>query len=255
MPTPSYDDTTPQQPFAWRKLFQRSLILLGGIAIIWVLVFSGWLQVRGIEVRNSNAISNQDMTALFTSYTASNPTEKNLLFLNTDKLSSVIRARYPTVEKVNINRTLWLTLQVSVKEAEVALIWRTGTIDWVLGDDGRILKKNDATNKQLGSVKDTAQLSVKTGDQVVDRQFVKFVRDIYAQATNYGLSVVDTEIVNTTQELTLRLQNGQTIRCDTTQDAKEQLKAVQGTYDTAKRTGKPVTQYIDVRIPGRAFYK
>lgn len=249
------DTGGPKTPFAWRKLLQRTGIVVGAGVVLWAIFLSGWFTVRGIEVRNSSTVTNQDLSKLFATYTAGNQLQKNIFFINTTGLAELFQQQYPTLEKVNINRTLFLTLSVTVKESASALVWQSGTGAWILGDDGKILKKDDGQGRQLGSVRDTAQLMVKVGDQVADRQFVRFVRDIYAQAKAYDLAITSAEISTTTRELTLKLGSGQTIRMDTSREARGQLDAVRATYETAKRTNKPVTQYIDVRVPGRTFYK
>lgn len=245
----------PRRPIMWRKWHLRLGASMAVFFIIWALLFSQWFTVRGFEVKGSNTLSSQDVEEVFDAYIKQHPTEKNIFFVDTTQLSKALQNTYPTISKAYINRTLFLKLQVNVQETSAALIWQVGNTNWVLGDDGRILAQASGAERRLGTVRDTAQLPAKAGDRVTDRMFVSFVRNIYTLAPQQNLEVSSVEVGNTTIEANIRLNNNTVIKCDTTRGAREQLEAAYQTIQTAQRTGPPITQYIDVRAPGRVFYK
>ena len=245
----------PRRPIVWRKWLVRLGASAAVLTILWALFFSQWFSIRGFEVKGSNTLSSQDIQEVFDTYIKQHPTEKNIFFVDTARFGETLQNNYPTISRANINRTVFLKLQVSVQETNAALIWQVWGTNWILGDDGRILAQASGAEKRLGIVRDTAQLPVKTGERVTDRSFVGFVRSLYTLAGQQNLGVTNVEVGSTTIEATVRLSNNIVIKCDTTRGAREQLEAASQTIQTAQRTGVPITQYIDVRAPGRVFYK
>ena len=245
----------PKKPFAWRIWGRRLIVIAAGLALFWAVIISHWLDVRGFEVRNSASISNEDVEKVYAVYLKQHPSERNFFFFNDRQFAATVTSTYPTITKVNINRTLFFKVVVSVTEANAALIWQVGNSNWILGDDGRILSLSSGAEKRLGTVRDTAQLQVKAGDKVADRNFVSFVRSSYSLAPQYKLTIESVEVGSATSEVVYRLPNNLYARCDTTRGAQEQVEAIAKTFETAEKTRIPVTQYIDARIPGRTFYK
>ncbi|MEI7818710.1 MAG: hypothetical protein WCI47_01180 [bacterium] len=246
---------TPLKPFSGRKILYRFGLVLFGAFVAWILLFSDWLNIRGIVLKNSNTISQSEIQTEYETYIAQYPIDNKYFFINEIRFEDAIKNRYPTVAKVNIYRTFFFKIVVDIKESTPALVWKTGNQAWIISDDGRILKPDNGKESSLGSVQDTAQITVEKGDQVTNQGFVTFIRNIYASSQAYEIKVTGVEIASTTQEATLRLAGGLAVRVDTTRSAQDQLKAAQATIATAKKDNKPITQYIDVRVPGRTFYK
>ncbi|MCC7543291.1 FtsQ-type POTRA domain-containing protein [bacterium] len=245
----------PKRPKLWRKWFVRAGSIAAILSLVWMLFLSSWFDVRGFEVKGSTSISAEDVQKTFDQYVRQHPTERNIFFFNSQRFKEALQKSYPTITQLNINRTLFLKVTVSLRESNAALIWQVGNTNWILGDDGRILERASGAEQQLGVVQDTAQLPVKTGDKVVDRNFVSFVRQLNALAPQNNIFISSVVVRNTTIEIDLRIQNNILVKCDSTRGVREQLDAIRKTLDTADRTRTPITQYIDVRIPGRAFYK
>ncbi|MBP9826967.1 cell division protein FtsQ/DivIB [Candidatus Saccharibacteria bacterium] len=195
------------------------------------------------------------MNTLVDEYLAANPVQKNILFTDTASLAEAIEKRQPTLSNLTIQRTFLLKLRLTVRETTPLLIWQSGNDLWLLGEDGRILAPAKAGERGLGLIVDTAQITVKPGDKVSDAVFVSFTRTIISEMKRRTIELETAYIESTTRELKLRLKSGVVVRTDTSRGPGEQLDAYQATVQTSQRTKEPITEYVDVRIPGKTFYK
>jgi len=232
------------------------MLFIGGVAaLVWVVFFSGWLSVRGISIDKNQPLSKATLEEDLASYLEERPTQRNVLFLQPDTFEQYLQDKHPTLRKVNINRTLLLEVRVQMQESEPAMVWQSGGASWLIGDDGRVLRVAKEEDMKYGKVIDTVQLEPKIGDRVADREFARFVSELYRESATKNISVVQVEIGETTQEIIVRLIDGTYIRMATTRGAGEQLAAYEATRATAKSSGKAVVEYVDVRVVGKTYYK
>jgi cell division septal protein FtsQ len=248
-------DEAPKQPFQWRVYMKRVGIGIAVVALIWVIFFSGWLNARSISLQGKHSLTRETVADNVEDYLDRFPTQRNILFLQTEELASYIQQQHPTLQKVNINRTLLMGISVAITESQPALIWQTGSKSWLVGEDGRVLRFAEEGDASFGQVIDTAQLDVKAGDKVVDANFVDFTRAVYSGAQEKGLTIEQVSIGETTRELLVAVRGGVVIKMAVERGAGEQLEAYLKTIETAKREGKPVREYVDVRVVGKTYYK
>lgn len=251
----SGDMAPPKRPWAWRNILRTGGILIAVCAAVWIAVFSGWMNIRSVSLKGSSTVSEQQINTTIDTYFTNVPLQRNILFTDERDLTATLKKEYPTFSKVNINRTLFLGLQVRVVETAPALIWKTGGQSWLIGTDGRILRQANGKDASKGSVTDTAQLAVEPGKKVADAGFVRFVLDAYKTAGEQKLTITNVTITDTTQEATFVLDSGILVRTDTTASAKAQIEAAKKTFTSAAETKKPITLYIDTRVAGRTYYK
>jgi len=249
------EESTPKRQLPWRTVLHR-VLFIGGVAVLaWVVFFSGWLNVRGISLDKNQPLSKATLEEDLTAYLEERPTQRNLLFLQPDTLELYLQERHPTLRNVNINRTLLLQVRIQMQESEPAMVWESGASMWLIGDDGRVLRKAQEGDMKYGKVIDTVQLEPKVGDRVADREFARFISDLYRESATKNISVVQVEIGETTQEIIVRLADGTYIRMASTRGAGEQLAAYEATKSAARNSGKTVGEYVDVRVVGKTYYK
>lgn len=245
----------PKKPIPWRQIFWRIGIFVGAAVIAWLMFFSGWLNIRGVEVKGNSTISREAIQQAADTYLDTHPVQRNVLFLNTRDMATAIKTREATLASVKVNRTLFMKVQVQVQESQPSLVWQSGDQLWLIAEDGRVLRPAKPGEGSFGRIIDTAQLPVKLGDRVADRRFVTFSREFITLARKQGIEIDSASIGATTRELTIRLKGGVVIRTDTSRSAAEQVSAYTQTIATAKTQGKAPAEYVDVRVPGKAFYK
>lgn len=248
-------EETPKQPLAWRVIIARAGLILASVALLWVIFFSGWLNVRNVRLQGKHSFAAETIASDVKSYFERFPTQRNVLFLQTKELSDYIRSLHPTLEKVNISRTVLLDINVLLQETEPALIWQSGSKDWLIGEDGRVLRVVTEGDASFGRVIDIAQIQVGSGDKVADSNFVSFVREVYEIGRNNNLEIDKVFISDTTREINVQLTSGVIIKMAVQRGAGEQMVAYQKTIQTAEREGTPIKEYVDVRITGKTYYK
>lgn len=248
-------DEAPKQPLPWRVYLKRAGLTVVSVGLLWTIFFSGWLNVRSIRLHGEHALTNQAVADDVQKYFERFPTQRNILFLQTTELADYIRTAHPTLEKVNINRTVLLGINVLLKETQPAMIWQSGTKFWLIGEDGRVLREAEEGDVSFGRVIDAAQVQINTGDKVADEGFVSFVREVYRIAQEKNIELDQVFITDTTRELNLKLKTGVTIKMAVERGAGEQMEAYQSTIETAARDNVQVKEYVDVRVIGKTYYK
>lgn len=245
----------PKQPIPWRKFFWRAGVFVLAAGIVWTLFVSGWFSIKGFEIKGNTTIAKASIEKAANQYLQEHPLQRNIFFLQSKSLALAIRQAEPTLQDAQASRNVFLKVNILVKESQPAIIWQTGDQTWLIAEDGRVLRRTESSEGGLGKIIDTAQLKVEAGDKVVDRQFVSFAREFFTAAQNQGLQIESGSIGATTRELNIRLKNGIVIKTDTSRSAQTQLQAYLDTIATAKKQNKQPTEYVDVRITGRTFYK
>lgn len=248
-------DEAPKQQFAWRTYMKRAGLALVAVIVAWIIFFSGWLDMRAIKLQGEHSLTQETVADDVKEYLQRFPTQRNILFLQPQELARYIQQKHPTVQNLNINRTLFLGVNVTISESQPALVWQTGAKSWLIGEDGRVLREAQEGDVSFGRVIDTAQLDVRTGDRVADANFVQFTRSVYQVAQEKGVAIEQVAIGDTTREIIVAVQGGVVIKMAVERGAGEQIEAYLKTIETAKQEGKPVREYVDVRVVGKTYYK
>ncbi len=246
---------TPKQPFKWRVYLRRAVFLTLITSLIWVIFFSGWLNIRSISLQGKHSLTKETVASDIESYLKEFPTQRNVLFLQPSELARYIEDQHPTINKVNINRTLLLGVKVNINETQPALVWQSAGRLWLVGEDGHILRVAQASDTSYGRVVDTAQIEVREGDKVADARFVEFTRSLFSQANEKNITIEYLSIGETTREVLAMVKGGVVIKMAVERGAGEQLEAYLATVADAKKAGRAINEYVDVRVVGKTYYK
>ena len=148
---------------------------------------------------------------------------------------------------------LWLEQKLIVKakpsEEEVSqdaiLNWQSGETSYGVNSQGIVV--DDSEQDSLLKVKDESNLDVETGDRVGPQSFIDFVMEIEASS----LDVSQYRVIDTTRELYADIDDGYYIRFDTEGSPSIQLENANRVSSRADN----IEEYIDVRIPFKAYYR
>lgn len=106
----------------------------------------------------------------------------------------------------------------------------------------------------MATVIDTANIPVKPGDRVAPSRFVRFVEDLSGQFNaKTGLAIDNFQVPESTSEVYAKTNKGYLIKLDTTRPAADQLADL--ALVLKNLNGKIPSQYIDLRVAGRAYYQ
>jgi cell division septal protein FtsQ len=122
--------------------------------------------------------------------------------------------------------------------------------------NGRSLSETkDQNTNGLPVVIDGSSIPVKVGDRVVSRDFVDFVLKLNDYFKDNKIEVEQIFVSETTSELNVKLKDGYIIKFNTSDTADSQIKSLAATLALIKSQNKKPSEYIDLRVTGKAFYK
>ena len=127
---------------------------------------------------------------------------------------------------------------------EPVAIWQSNDETFGVSRQGFIVEES---HDGLPTIDDESNLDVDTGDRVGPESFIEFVLDVEAST----LEVREYRVIDTTRELYADLNSGYYVRFDTEGDSSLQLDNVERVQSQADN----IDQYIDVRIPFKAYYR
>lgn len=188
---------------------------------------------------------------------------RNKITVNTGAVERQMEQQFPELNNVAITIP-WLTHRpvVHIEPAAPGLVVKKSDQAWLLDDQGRVLvKANDESelpaSDGLLRVNDQSGLQAATGEQVIPAQQIRFMETVVAQlaARQYTVSELilpaassqlDVKLVNEPFQVKFNLQSN---------TAREQAGTFLATIAKLKKENAIPGQYIDVRVPGRAYYQ
>jgi hypothetical protein len=137
-----------------------------------------------------------------------------------------------------------------------AVILTTSSKALVLDTTGRavtdVAHLSAAARSNLPSVEDSSTVEVRIGDQAVTSETVTFIRLALAQLKAKDMAVERLSLPAVANELDVRLKGvGYYIKCDISGDARQQI----GRYLAVRDSGVSPSEYMDVRVEEKVFYK
>lgn len=222
------------------------LAIVGGLA--YFLFFSSVFVINKINVSKLNLI---DRTEIIKD--TKDQKGKNILLLNTSPIKLDLLKKYPEIENVNIIKDLPSVLNIDIVEQKPSIVWRKGGDDYLLTGDGDIIEqgKTDAYKDYL-VVFDQREVSLSKDKPVTSKKLIDFAKDIDANLKktklikNYKFTTGNSQF-----ELEVKTEKLRII-FNIIRDSSEQFRALKKVYKTAN---SQASEYIDLRIPGKVFYK
>lgn len=178
-----------------------------------------------------------------------------LLSVDTAAMQSAVLSAHPAVKSLQIKRQWPNTLVVTAELKSPKLAWYSGSQLVVLDADGTAIGGLGADDKGLPVVYDGSNLPVTPGQQVVRPGFITFVNELTTGLAARGVGITKLKVGQTTLDLTVETNKTYQLLFDTTRPAGDELKDYDAVAKSATAQKKPVTEYIDLRISGKAYYK
>ena len=143
------------------------------------------------------------------------------------------------------------TLMLRVEPRNPSLLWQSGDTIYLVDDLGIAVSVVD-TDDQLPLVIDAATLPVSEGEQIAPASFVEFVERLSSQTT---IKIEAMRVVDTTSELILTLEEGYDARMATNQDVDIQIQNIVRLQRVADEENETISEYVDVRLLHKGYYR
>ncbi len=237
----------------FKIVFYSVLVLV----LFYAVVASSLFKIKKIEITGNQTLNSEALRSQVQAVVGSSLLNQNILFVSGSQINKQLKTDNYQIAQAKIERIPFNTIKVVITEQKPSILWRSGNKVSVFTQDGKAYsgEPNQTLLNSLPTVEDTTNLPVKAGEKIVSEQFVAFVVDAYAQLPQRGVEVSSMQIEETTTELIVVTKQGYKIRFDTTRPLSEQLTDLTAVLDLLKKQNKKITQYIDLRINSKAFYK
>lgn len=186
---------------------------------------------------------------------------RNKLTLDTGDIEASLQQQFSEITNVAVVIPLVSRKPVIyIQVAEPILLLENGSKQFVIDEKGRAVisadQAGDLSGLNLIPVKDSAPLSISSGDQVLTSNETEFMKTVRDQLELKGEKVARMELPASAGDIYVFIEGKPYyVKFTTTGDALQQI----GTYFSLEKelAGKSITpgEYIDVRVDERAYYK
>ncbi len=252
-----------------RMLWFHRVIL---IAVVLV-VFIGILVSLRLSSDAQISLESNDTSGLFAQYHsayqtavqsmfASSVWNHNKITVNTDQISQKLMTEFPELTDVSITIPfLGHQPTVYVNISQPALVLNDNKGSYVLDNSGKVLVNNDSSSSfetlNLPKVSDQSGLVLQRNHQALPSSYVSFIQTVVAQLQAKQDIVSSLTLPPATNELDVRLV-GQPyiIRFNLeNNDPRQQAGTFLAVQANLKSQNSTPSQYVDVRVDGRAYYQ
>lgn len=230
------------------KTFWKFLLYVLIIVFLSYLVFfSNKFVVKDIIVEGNSSVTNERLQSYI-------PMNSNIFRLDIDLIKKNILHENSEIKTVEVYRGIPDAMKIIVTEYENKLRWQTVDGVYLVSAQGKITKKmGEGESYDYPLIVDTKNIPVNLGDYVVSANFVAFVlnaHEKFFEVTN--IKPTNFEVTETTFDINLRTEAGFYVKLNTMRSSTKQLDSLK-TVLVSKRA--EITEYVDLRIDGWAYYK
>lgn len=240
-PKPKKEFKTPKVNF---KLLMYVVLV---IVALYYIFLSGKFQIKEVIVEGNNLITS-DSLSLYAHKGS------NILFINSSNIRKQILTENPQIQDVQIIRGIPDAVKIVVLENENKIMWQTGGIKYLVSTQGGITKKvEEGETFSFPLISDSKNLPVALGQNIVSPNFIAFILNIndkFFEATNIKPTYF--EVPQTTFDVYLYTEAGFFVKFNSMRSSSKQLENLKKVL--VEKRGD-VTQYVDLRIDGWAYYK
>lgn len=196
---------------------------------------------------------------------ASSAANRNKLTIDASGIAEQLRRRFPELQAVSVNLPfIGDKATVHLQPAMPALVLAANNGTYIVDSNGRALAEASSASNlsrlKVPTVTDQSSLEVSIGQQVLPRSATKFISTIKQQLQSQKITAQSMTLPAVAGELDVYVAGKPYFIKFNLQQASEASAAQQaGTFLAAikklEKEGKAPSQYVDVRLPGRAYSK
>lgn len=177
--------------------------------------------------------------------------------INTSSTSAAIAKAYPELDAVSIGLPIiGRRPTVTLHLRKPALILTTKTNALVLDTNGKVVAEAkqliSSVSSGLLTVQDQTGLELHVGDQALTTDTVTFITNVGVQLASKQLTISGITLPNGGNEIDIKVKDlAYYLKTDSTGDPRIEI----GDFLAARDNGVSPSEYMDVRVEGKVFYK
>jgi hypothetical protein len=186
---------------------------------------------------------------------------RSKLLVNTDKLAREIMEAYPELGDVAVVLPLVSRRPVvEILPAEPALVLASSTDTFVIDEKGRAVAfardVESSIRDKLPVVQDESGVLLERGRVVLTSEAIDLIAEVSAQLSARKVSLQSMILPTTANELYVRIKDKPYyVKFDLRGEGRQQAGAFLAVKEHLEKEKKTPKEYIDVRVPGKAFYR
>jgi hypothetical protein len=260
-----------RMPSKLQRLRRHSGLLFLVVLAVIFLIFEMQLSAvpKVVSLANTSDAPFLQDTAVYERAAAklfqSSPSNRNKFTVNAPAIESKLRADFPELKDVSVALPIvGHQPVVYVQPASPALILSTNNGTFVVDENGRALIKADATtqldNFKVPTVTDQSGVTIRLGKQALTHATTTFIQTVIRQFKAQHVSIKAMTLPAASSELDVYIGGASYFVKFNLQDTNDSAANIQtGTFLALKQKleerGRTPSQYIDVRLEGRAYYR
>ena len=247
-----------------RKSGLLILIVAGAVSLFNILTLSSNPKINYLKTdgQTGQLRSSDEYQKYSKEILSSNLLNSNKLTFNEANASNEITKHFPEVNSVSITIPFLSHRPiVNIQPAVATLIIDTGNNAYVVADNGKAIVKasssQDLSSFNLPVVKDSVAGNLDPANKLLPTYVVNFIKEINAQFSAKNLKITELSLPVNNSELDVKI-DGKTyyVKFNLQKDnAIEQSGSALATINYLSKKNINPSQYLDVRVLGRAYYK
>lgn len=221
-----------------------TLLVILAIGFFYLILFSPVFKIKSIDLMGSPTDDSKTFLNQFIG--------KNIFRVDASDIEKQLATANPEFESVNVSLGIPSTLRVKFLERTPAIVWVSNSKNYLVDENAIAFKTVETPPAELTLVTDMKNVLVNVPSQIATSNFINFLKDAKIKITKLNLVITKFEVNETTFQVDAITDKNIKIIFDTTQSITDQIDAVEKAY-TEK--GAEITQYMDVRVPGKVYYQ
>lgn len=241
------------------KIFSRLLDFSILAVVILCLVYSLMVKADPTIDLNSEVYRNTVTYKKFATQQLQQLKNHSKLTLDDAKIINSLQKKLPEISSANIELPLFSqtpTVHINVS-SPAFFINSAGSIYIVDSKGTAVARASEFPNiKNLPLLKDETGFTVAKGEQVIGAGSVDFIKTLAAQSKKANVQIASLTLPSLAQELDLRTTDQPYfVKFYLNGDAMQQTGQFLATRKQLQQSNIHPAEYLDVRVPGKIFYK
>ncbi len=228
------------------RWFWQTLGLLALVAVLAAVLLSPLFAVSAISVSGTVSLPSDNIKQKL-------PLGQNIWRVPVSAFEDQLRAAYPAIQDVSVDKGLPSQLKVTILERSLAVGWQSGGKLYAVDGQGVAYGELSSPPSDTLLITDPANVAVTLGQPVATPQVISFVLNAKSSLEkDAGLTITGAHFIETTFDVSFQAKEGWQVMLATDRGLHPQISSLQSIL---KEKHDLIHEYIDLRVQGLAFVK